>query len=158
VKSANAEPKYTALIHLYAARFHDVTAVNLMGEDIEAVAQHLVELQDSVDSQFAEFSKRLDRIEQRCEAIEGNLSKHGRGSNQKFEVTPDPDPEIRKLISMTQQRGKRQGVRTQDVAARLDVEPPTARRYMQDMAAELSKIKYVSGDNREPSKIVFDPE
>jgi len=130
-----------------------------MSEDIEAVAQHLLELQDSVDSQFAEFSKRLDRIEQRCEAIENNLSQRGRGSNQKFEVTPpNPDPEIRKLISMTQQRGKRQGVRTQDVAARLDVEPPTARRYMQDMAANLPAIKYVSGDNREPSKIVHDPE
>lgn len=129
-----------------------------MAEDIEAVAKHLVELQDSVDSQFAEFSKRLDRIEQRCEAIENNLSHSGRGQNRKYEITPNPDPEIRNLISMTQQRGKRQGVRTQDVAARLDVQPKTARRYMQDMASELPAIKYVSGDNREPSKIVHDPE
>lgn len=147
-----------AVLHLYAARFNDATAGNRMGEDIEAVAQHLVELQDSVDSQFAEFSKRLDRIEQRCEAIEGSLSQKGRGSNQKFQIKPNPDPEIRQLISMTQQRGKRQGVRTQDVAARLDVEPKTARRYMQDMASKLPAIMYVSGDNREPSKIVHDPE
>jgi len=129
-----------------------------MSEDIEAVAQHLVELQDSVDSQFAEFSKRLDRIEQRCEAIESNLSHTGRGQNRKYEVTPDPDPEIRKLISMTQQRGKRQGVRTKDVSAQLDCTPATARKYMQGMAAELPAIKYVSGDNREPSKIVHDPD